>query len=103
MIKQRVWNLLAQITLGPAAGQTLIERLESGAALNAEERHHMREVVRATQACQQLLAQPNSAAQPAPKCHAKYKRQEAKAARRRNRREGLPGVLARAAVVGSTR
>lgn len=86
MIKQRVWDLLAQINLGPEAGQTLIERLESGAALSAEERHHMREVVRATQACQQLLEQPNSAAQPAPKRHAKHKRQEAKAARRRNRR-----------------
>ena len=86
MMKRRVLNLLAQVHLGPEDGQTLIERLESGASLSAEERHHMLEVVRATQACQQLLAQPSPAARPASKRQGKHKRQEAKAARRRHRR-----------------
>jgi hypothetical protein len=86
MIKRRVLHRLEQVNLSPEDGQRLIERLASGASLSAEERSHMIEVVRATHACQQLLAQPVSAAQPASKRHAKRKRQEAKAARRRHRR-----------------
>ena len=86
MSKRHVVNRLAQVNLSHADGQTLIERLESGVSLSAEERHHILEVVRATQACQQLLAQPSPAARPAAKRHAQHKRQEAKAVRRRNRR-----------------
>jgi len=86
MITRRVLNLLGQVNLGAADGQALIERLESGASSSAEERHHMLEVVRATQACQQLLAQPIPVARPASKHQARRKRQEARAARRRHRR-----------------
>jgi hypothetical protein len=86
MLKRRVLHRLEQVNLSPEDGQRLSERLESGASLSAEERDHMIEVVRAMQACQQLLAPPLSAARPASKRHAKRKRQEAKAARRRHRR-----------------
>jgi anti-sigma factor RsiW len=86
MIKRRVLHRLAQVNLSPEDGQRLSERLESDASLSAEERDHMIAVVRAMQACQQLLAPPISAALPASKRRAKRKRQEAKAARRRHRR-----------------
>ena len=86
MITRRVLNRLEQVNLSPEDGQMLIERLESGASLSAEERYHMIEVVRATQACQQLLAQPIAGTLPASKRQAKRKRQETKAARRRHRR-----------------
>ena len=102
-MKRRVLHLLAQVPLGPEDGQPLIERLASGASGRAEERHPMLAVGRATQAWQQLLVQPSPAARPASKGRGTPQRQEAKAARRRQRREGDHGRAGPSAWGGSTR
>jgi hypothetical protein len=86
LLKRRVLHRLEQINLRPEAGQRVSERLESGASFSAEERDHLIAVVRAMQACQQLLAPPISGALPASKRHPKRKRQATKAARRHRRR-----------------
>ena len=85
---------LQAVNLSPEAGLALIQRVETNSC-SAEDRDILIKVIRATQASQQCVeasqfveASPLPA-QPSPERKAKRKRQLTKAARRRNRREGV--------------
>ena len=76
---------LQEVHLSPEAGLALIQRVESDSE-SAEDRDLLIQVIRATQAAQQLVEASPLPGQPAPVRKAKRKRQWTKAARRRNRR-----------------
>ena len=84
-MKQRLLKRLQKANLSSDDGHALLERLESG-ALKAEDRHQLVQVIRATQACQELLEVSSLPAAPETQRKAKRKRQLAKASRRRHRR-----------------
>ena len=83
-MKQRLLKRLHEVPLSAEDGEVLLERLESG-ALQAEDRHQLAQVMRATQACQELLEVLPAPAATATQRKAKRKRQIAQASRRRNR------------------
>jgi hypothetical protein len=80
-------NYIEEVMLSPEDGEALLERIEHH-TLSAEGRRVAVQLLRATQACQELLAQPSPAAQTASKHTAKRTRQMAKASRRRTRCSG---------------
>ena len=83
-MKQRLLKRLQEVTLSAEDGQALLERLGSG-ALQAADRYQLVQVIRAPQACQELLAGSATPTATAPQRKAKRKRQMAKASRRRHR------------------
>ena len=87
MIKQILLNSIKEVMLSPEDGEALLERIEHH-ILSAEDRRVAVQFLRATQACQELLAQPSPAAQTASRHTAKRTRPMAKASCRRHRCSG---------------
>jgi hypothetical protein len=76
---------LQEVQLSPEAGLALMQRVETNSC-SAEDRATLIQVIRATQASQELVEASPLLTQPPPERKAKRKRQLMKAARRRNRR-----------------
>jgi|SRR6266849_667410 hypothetical protein len=76
---------LQEVQLSPEAGLALMQRVEINSC-SAEDREILIQVIRTTQATQELVEASPLPAQSAPERKAKRKRQLMKAARRRNRR-----------------
>ncbi len=83
-MKRRLLHYLQEVTLSPEDGEALLERLQNDILSEADRRVAV-QLLRATQACQELLEQPLPAPRTSAPRHAKRKRQVAKASRRRNR------------------
>ena len=76
---------LQDVQMGPEAGLALMQRVETNSC-SAEDRESVIQVIRATQASQELFEAVPLPALPAPARKAKRKRPLMKAARRRHRR-----------------
>lgn len=76
---------LQEVQLSPEAGLALMQRVETNSC-SAEDRATLIQVIRATQASQELVEASPLPTQPSPERKAKRKRQLMKAARRHNRR-----------------
>jgi hypothetical protein len=87
VIKQILLNYIEEGMRSHEDGEVLLERI-AHRPLSAEDRRVAVQLLRATQACQELSAQPRPTAQPASKHTAKRTRQMAKASRRRHRCSG---------------
>jgi hypothetical protein len=76
---------LQEVDLRPEESLALMQRLETNTCSD-EDRQTLAQVMQATQATTELLAQSTPPVRSMPGRHAKRKRQLAKASRRRNRR-----------------